>query len=102
VRRGEVWWHEPPQEKRRPVLILTRDEAIGQLNKLVAAPATGTIRGIASEVPVGPEDGMPRESVISLDNTTLVNKALLTERITTLGVEKMSAVCRALDHATSC
>jgi mRNA interferase MazF len=101
VRWGEVWWHEPPQEKRRPVLVLTRDEAIGQLNKLVAAPATGTIRGIASEVPVGPEDGMPRESVISLDNTTLVNKALLTEHIATLGVKKMSDACRAL-HATSC
>jgi mRNA interferase MazF len=102
VRRGEIWWHEPPEQKRRPVLILTRDEAIGQLNKLVAAPATGTIRGIASEVPVGPEDGMPRESVISLDNTTLVNKALLTQRITTIGVEKMSDVCRALDYTTSC
>lgn len=102
MRRGEIWWHEPPEQKRRPVLVLTRDEAIGQLNKLVASPATGTIRGIASEVPVGPEDGMPRESVISLDNTTLVSKALLTQRITTIGVEKMSDVCRALDCTTSC
>ncbi len=102
MRRGEIWWHEPPEQKRRPVLILTRDEAIGQLNKLVAAPATGTVRDIPSEVPVGPDDGMPRESAISLDNTTLVQKALLTERITTLGVEKMSDVCLALDYATGC
>ena len=102
MRRGEIWWHEPPEQKRRPVLVLTRDEALGQLNKLVAAPATGTIRGIASEIRVGPDDGMPRESVISLDNTTLVQKALLTERITTLGVEKMSDVCRALNYATGC
>jgi mRNA interferase MazF len=102
MRRGEIWWHEPPEEKRRPVLILTRDEAISQLNKLVAAPATGTTRGIASEVPVGPDDGMPTESAISLDNTTLVRKALLTERITTLGPDKMDEVCRALDYATSC
>jgi mRNA interferase MazF len=102
VRRGEVWWHEPPEQKRRPVLILTRNEAIAQLYKLIAAPATGTVRGIDSEVPVGPDEGMPRESAISLDNTTLVNKALLTERITTLGVEKMSDICRALDYATSC
>jgi mRNA interferase MazF len=85
-----------------PVLILTRTEAIGSLNKLVAAPATGTIRSLASEVPVGPEDGMPRESVISLDNTTLVRKALLTERITTLSSERMNEVCKALDYATSC
>ena len=102
MRRGEVWWHELPDDKRRPVLILTRAEAIGSLNKLVAAPATGTIRGLASEVPVGPEDGMPRESVISLDNTTLVRKALLTERITTLSPERMTEVCKALDYATSC
>lgn len=102
MRQGEIWWHEPPEQKRRPVLILTRDEAIGQLNKLVAAPATGTVRGIPSEVPVGPDDGMPRESAISLDNTTLVQKALLTERITALSVEKMSDVCIALDYATGC
>jgi mRNA interferase MazF len=102
MRRGEIWWHEPPDEKRRPVLILTRDEAIRRLNKLVAAPATGTIHGIPSEVQVGPEDGMPRESAISLDNTTLVRKALLTERIATLSPGKMDEVCRALAYATSC
>ena len=51
---------------------------------------------------VGPEDGMPRESVLSLDNTTLVRKALLTERITTLSSERMNEVCKALDYATSC
>jgi mRNA interferase MazF len=84
------------------VLILTRSEAIGSLNKLVVASATGTIRGLASEVPVGSEDGMPRDSAISLDNTTLVRKALLTKRITTLGSERMDEVCRALAYATSC
>ncbi len=102
MRRGEIWWHEPPDEKRRPVLILTRDEAIDRLNKLVAAPTTGTIHGIPSEVPVGPNDGMPHESAISLDNTTLVRKALLTERIAMLGPERMSEVCRAMAYATGC
>ncbi|HEY5343010.1 MAG TPA: type II toxin-antitoxin system PemK/MazF family toxin [Solirubrobacteraceae bacterium] len=102
MRRDEVWWHEPPDDKRRPVLILTRAEAIDSLNKLVVAPATGNIRGLPSEVPVGPEDGMPRESVISVDNTTLVRKALLTGRITTLSPERMDEVCKALDYATSC
>ncbi|MGH2879474.1 MAG: type II toxin-antitoxin system PemK/MazF family toxin [Solirubrobacteraceae bacterium] len=102
MKRGEIWWHEPAEEKRRPVLILTRDEAIDGLNKLVTAPATGTIRGISSEVRVGPEDGMPQESVISLDNTTLIRKALLTEPIATLDPAKMSEVCRALAYTTSC
>ncbi|HEY5344681.1 MAG TPA: type II toxin-antitoxin system PemK/MazF family toxin [Solirubrobacteraceae bacterium] len=100
MRRGEVWWHEPPDDKRRPVLILTRAEAIDSLNKLVVAPATGTVRGLPSEVPVGPDDGMPRDSVISLDNTTLVRKALLTKRITTLGSERMDKVCRAPTYTT--
>jgi mRNA-degrading endonuclease toxin of MazEF toxin-antitoxin module len=84
------------------VLILTRDEAIGRLNKLVVAPATGTIWGIPTEVEVGRGDGMPQESVLSLDNTNLVHKALLTERITVLGAAKMDEVCRALGRATSC
>jgi mRNA interferase MazF len=102
MRRGEVWWHEPPDDKRRPVLVLTRDEAIGHLDKLIVAPATGTIRGIPTEVPVGRADGMPQESVISLDNTTLVWKAMLIENVTTLGPAKMADVCRALNAATSC
>jgi mRNA interferase MazF len=102
MRRGDVWWHEPPDEKRRPYLLLTRDEAIDKLNKLVAAPATGTIRDIPSEVTVGPEDGMPHDSVISLDNITVLDKTLLIERITTLSPERMDEVCKALGYATSC
>jgi mRNA interferase MazF len=84
------------------VLILTRSEAIGSLNKLVVAPATGTIRGLVSEVTVGPDDGMPRDSAISLDDVTLVRKALLTRLVTTLGSERMDEVCRALTYATGC
>ncbi len=102
MRRGEVWWHEPPGEKVRPVVILTRNEAIGRLNKLVVAPSTGKIWGIPSEVEVGREDGMPEDGVLSLDNTALARKFELTERITELGAEKMDAVCKALVAATSC
>jgi hypothetical protein len=49
VRRGEVWWHEPPDSKRRPVLILTRDEAVDRVFNVIAVPATGTVRGLATE-----------------------------------------------------
>jgi mRNA-degrading endonuclease toxin of MazEF toxin-antitoxin module len=83
-------------------VILTRDEAIAGVDKLVAAPTTRTVRNLVSEVQVGPDDGLRLESVISLDNTTLVRKSLLTDRITTLGPEKMAAVCRALNAATGC
>jgi mRNA interferase MazF len=102
MRRGEVWWHEPPNEKVRPVVILTRNEAIERLNKVVVAPATGKIWGIPIEVEVWRAEGMPYDSVINLDNSALARKSHLTDRITVLGPEKMHAVCRALTTATSC
>jgi len=102
VRRGEVWWHEPPDCKRRPVLILTRDEAVDRVFNVIAVPATGTVRGLATEVEIGPSDGMPIECVLALDNTLSAEKAFLTERITTLGPDKMAAVCSALATATNC
>jgi mRNA-degrading endonuclease toxin of MazEF toxin-antitoxin module len=56
VSRGEVWWYEDPEEPPRPWVILTRDEAIDGLKKVLAAPATRTIRGIQTEVRVGRDD----------------------------------------------
>lgn len=100
--RGEVWWHEPPDDEPRPFLILTRNEAIAGLEKLVAVPTTQTIRGIPSEVELGGEDGMPGDCVVSNDNITVVRKVLLTRQITTLSPQRMDEVCRALAYATGC
>jgi mRNA interferase MazF len=97
-----MWWHEPPDEKLRPVLILTRDEHINRQLDVIAAPATSSVRGWDTEVELGPADGMPVECVLSVGNVLLAQKAFLTERITTLGAEKMDQVCRALALATSC
>ena len=72
------------------------------LNQVIGVPATIAVRGIPTEVPLDEDDGMPRPCVLSLDNATLVRRALLTERITRLGAEKMNEVCRALGHATAC
>lgn len=102
MRRGEVWWHEPPDAKRRPVLILTRGEAIEVVYDLIVVPATGTIRRLEAEVELGPEDGMPRSCVLNLANTTSAEKTLLVERITELGAARMDEVCQALDAATGC
>lgn len=102
MRRGEVWWAEREDRKRRPVLVLTRDEAIPVLHSVVVAPATRTIRGIPTEVVVGPEDGMPEESAISLDNVTLVPKGLLTSPICRLGPARMWETCRAVQAAFDC
>lgn len=102
MRRGEVWWVELPDDEPRPYVLLTRPEGIERLSKLVAAPTTRTIRGIVSEVEVGPRDGMPVESAINLDNIAVVPKEFLRGRIATLDEEKMHDVCRALNAATGC
>lgn len=100
--RGEVWWYEHPEAGRRPFLVLTRDEAIPVVNQVLAVPLTRTIRGIPTEVRLGPQDGLPGECVAALDTVTTVRRALLTDRFATLGPERMREVCDALGHATAC
>lgn len=102
VRRGEIWWYEPPGLGRRPFLILSRDGTIPLLNQIIAVPALRTIRSIPTEVDLDASDGMPTACVLSLDNVTLVRPVYCTERITRLGPERMNAVCRALGHAVGC
>lgn len=100
--RGEVWWYEQQDTGRRPFLILTRPEAIPVLNQVLAVPATRTIRGIPTEVELGPEHGMPDRCVLTADNVTLIRPPLCTDKITTLNATTMRDVCRALMHATGC
>jgi mRNA interferase MazF len=69
---------------------------------LLVAPATRTIRGIATEVALGPQDGMPTECALRLDSVLPVPKALLTERITRLGPPKLTELCKALNVAAGC
>ena len=102
VSRGEVWWYEPPDDLRRPYLILARDEALGALRSVLAVPATRTVRGIPTEVPLDEDDGMPVPCALTLDNATLVRRAYLTDRITTLSALRLRQVCEALAFATAC
>ncbi len=102
VARGEVWWHEAPDETRRPYLILTRDEGIAVLNQVLAVPATRVIRSIPTEVRLGPSDGMPAECVLTLDNIRALRTSHLTERITTLDDLTVGRVCDALAFAVDC
>jgi mRNA interferase MazF len=102
VRRGEVWWYEHPRAGRRPFLILTRDEAIPVLNQVLAVPATRIVRGIPTEIPLGPADGMPTPCCLTLDNVAVIRPALCVERITRLPAARMSEVCTALALATAC
>jgi mRNA interferase MazF len=102
VNRGEVWWLEHPETGTHPVCVLTRQAAIPVLHTVLVAPATRTVRGIPTEVALGPEDGMPQDCALTLDNVTTVPTSLLTERITALGPAKLAELCSALVIATGC
>ncbi len=99
--RGEVWWAEM-RDKRRPVLILTRDVAIPVRRAILVAPISTRARGIPTEVALDVEDGMPAPCVVTLDNLTLADRAFLVERQATLPPQRMVEVCRAARTAIDC
>ncbi len=100
MRRGEVWWAELPSPAgRRPVLLLSRDEAYAVRELVIVAPVTSRIRRIPSEVALGRAEGLPRRCVVSLDTITTIPKRALARRLTALPPEKLSAVDRALRFA---
>jgi mRNA interferase MazF len=81
---------------------VTRDAAIAVLHAVLAAPVTRTVRGIPTELRLGPDDGMPNECAASFDNLRVVPKSLLVERICTLDVIRMHEACLALRAASGC
>ena len=101
-KRGEVWWGEIPETGRRPFLVMTRDAAIPVLNTVVAAPVTRTVRGIPTELPLGPDDGMPIECAATFDNLRVVPKGHLVERVCSLGPVRMAEACHALRASVDC
>lgn len=102
MRRGEVRWAEHPDWLRRPALVLTRDEAIDRLNEVFIVLATTNIRGLPTEVELGPEDGMPRACVLNADRVASLPKGYLGDLVTTLSPQRLAEVCRALAQATGC
>lgn len=103
IRRGEVWWCEPPDIGRRPVVVLSRDAAIPRLRRAVVAPCTTTIRGLPSEVVLEPgDDPVGRRCAVNLDSVESVSVAVLVERLGTLSGMRMSEICAALTVATDC
>jgi mRNA interferase MazF len=87
---------------RRPVLVLSRDAVLPVLTRPLVAPLTTRVRGIPTELPLDEADGLPQPCVASLDNMQPLAAALLVERITQLGPERMQQVCSALAIATGC
>ena len=100
-RQGEVWWAEA-EDKRRPVLIVTRSEAIPVLSSIVVAPVTRTIRGIATEVPLGQDDGLPSACVASFDNVQPLHRSFLTTRVGSAPPGRRVEICGALAALADC
>ena len=100
MRRGEVWWADLPRPSgRRPVVLLSRDSAYRVRRFVTVAPVTTRVRNIASEVRLGPEDGLARSCVANLDTMVTIAKDRLVERITGLSTDKLQSVDTAIRFA---
>jgi len=100
ARNDIVWASLGPPAGRRPVCVVTRDAAISVLDRLTCAPITRTIRGIDSEVKVGPEHGLPDHAVINCDNLVTVAKAALDpDRVGQLDTGTRAELDRALRYS---
>lgn len=101
--RGEVRLYRfAAPDKQRPVLILTRASALRHLSRVTVAPITSTMRGVPSEVVLGPEDGMKFACAVNLHNVATVARQGVGRRLGQLGPERMRDVCAALGFALGC
>jgi len=100
VRRGEIWWADlPAPAGRRPVVLLSRNEAYAVRELVTVAPITTRVRRIPTEVPLGPGEGLPKACVVNLDTLTTIPRRTLTQAIGPLPTAKLAAVERALMFA---
>jgi mRNA interferase MazF len=100
--RGDVWWGEAPDAKGRPYLVLTRDEAIPVLRTVVVAPVTRTVRGIPTEVTLGPAEGLATECVATMDNLLTFPKSMLVRRMGSLSSSRRGEPCQSIAAAFDC
>jgi mRNA interferase MazF len=97
VNRGEIRWYTfRLPDKRRPVLILARPAVTEVLNEIIVVPATRTIRGIATEVLLTPDDGMPVACALNFDHVSLAQKDRLGHVLCTLPDPRWAEVEKAL------
>ena len=97
MRRGEIWWAElDPPAGRRPVILLSRNEAYSVRSLVIVAPVTTRIRHIPSEVILRTDDGMPQGCVVNLDTITTIPKDCLRSRLVTLNAKKLKEVEAAI------
>jgi mRNA interferase MazF len=97
MRRGEIRWYKfKAPDKKRPILILTRDSILEYLGEVTVAPITTTIRDIPSEVLLSKDDGMLKDCAINFDHIQTVSKGKIGSLIATLSPEKLEQVRKAI------
>lgn len=100
MRRGEIWWAELPKPAgRRPVVLLSRDEAYPVRELVTIAPVTTRVRNIPVEVSLGKNEGLDRSCVINLDTITTLPKKCLDQRISILSESKLQELDEAIKFA---
>lgn len=100
MKRGEIRWYKfKAPDKKRPVLILTRDSILEYLGEATVAPITTTVRDIPSEVFLSKQDGMVKECAINLDHIQTVSKGKVGSLIATLSPDKLGQVSDAIQFA---
>jgi mRNA interferase MazF len=103
LKRGDICLYDfKKPDKKRPVVVLTRDDVIPLPNTVMVAPILSSIYGIPSEVVVGIEHGLKSTSAINLDHVQTVDKGRLTSFIAHLDETIMDDVCKALANAINC
>ena len=103
IARGEVRNYQfGAPDKKRPVVVLTRNSAITYLSTVTVAPVTSTIRGVPSEVILNEEDGMKSTCAVNLHNAVTVSQRRLGKRVAQLSPERMDEVCDALRFSLEC
>jgi mRNA interferase MazF len=101
--RGDIRLYRfAPPDKKRPVLVLTRDSAIPYLATVTIAPVTPTVRGVPSEVGLDENDGMKGPCAVNLHNAVTVSQGRLGKRVARLNDERLSEVCAALRFSLGC
>jgi mRNA interferase MazF len=100
--QGQIWFGETPGDKGRPYLVVTRNEAIALLNTVLVAPVTRSVRGIPTEVALGPDEGLRQACAATFDNVIPVRKAHLTRHLGSIGNGRRHEVCAAMRAAIDC
>ncbi|MGH9224915.1 MAG: type II toxin-antitoxin system PemK/MazF family toxin [Acidimicrobiales bacterium] len=98
--QGEIWWAEI-EGMRRPVLVVTRSEAVAVLSAIVVAPVTRTVRGIPTEIPLGPHEGLSDQCAATFDNLQRIRRSALSTRLGALGARR-DELCAALSALSDC